>query len=731
MRKNWLSAVQTMCSGRFGRGQKRRNHTSQFALVETCEPRELLSAVSTSPSDTTDRSNNVAQARMARIVNGTPTSDYPAVGLIGDTSDDFCSGTLIAPQYVLTAAHCAEGVVNTAGTFTIGGKTYRTERVFIHPSYNSNAIGSDSANDIAIYKLSEPVVGIAPMDIYRSVPQVGQLLTLVGFGGGGTGTTGSNGDFGIKRVGTTPIDQVTRNLIHWTFDNNTESNTAPGDSGGPAFVTVGGVKYIAGITSGGDSANASIGDHSFDTRVDAYADWITSIVGTTGGGGGGTTLPTLSIVATDANAAETLIGQSDNPGTYTITRTGSTTDALAVSLSYSGSATSGADYSSLPTQVTIPAGQSSVRLTLSPIDDSLSEPSESVIATLQSASVYDLNGTRSAATITIADNDQVLPTISLRATDAVAAETRSGQTANRGQYQISRTGLTTSSLTVFYTVSGTATNGSDYSQLSGSVTIPAGRSSVTLSVNPIDDAQSEGTETLILTLAARSNYSIDTTLAAATVTIEDNDAGTVRTNDNFADRKTLTGSIVTTTGDNRSATREFGEPNPARASSGRSVWWTWTASSSGRVTISTAGSTFDTTLGVYTGTSLTSLRLVADNDDSDFTAGTLTSHVTFNAVAGTKYQILVDSYNGETGDITLKIAPATTAFTAKPSIVATTQTAITPRISTQRTLNEQPTSTPAAVTTTTPTVPTTAPSRCDLSSIDTLFRNIANLASLL
>lgn len=225
--------------------------SGRFAPAETFEPRTVMSAVSVSQSGAVELQQSSGVERSARIVNGTQTSDYPAVGLIGDTSDDFCTGTLIAPQYVLTAGHCAEGVGNTSGTFTVGGQSYQTERVYLHPNYNGNAIGSDSANDIAIYKLSQPVVGITPMDIFRGIPQVGQLLTLVGFGGGGNGTTGSNGDFGIKRVGTTPIDEVSRTLISWNFDNNTEANTAPGDSGGPAFVTVAGIKYIAGVTSGG------------------------------------------------------------------------------------------------------------------------------------------------------------------------------------------------------------------------------------------------------------------------------------------------------------------------------------------------------------------------------------------------------------------------------------------------------------------------------------------------
>ena len=625
----------------------------------------MLSAVSVSQSGAAELHQHSEPERLARIVNGTQTSDYPAVGLIGESGDHFCTGTLIAPQYVLTAAHCAEGVGNTTGTFTVGGRSYQTERVFVHPSYNGNAIGSDSANDIAIYKLSQAVVGVAPMDIFRGIPQVGQLLTLVGFGGGGNGTTGTNGDFGIKRVGTTPIDEVSRTLISWNFDNNTEANTAPGDSGGPAFVTVNGVKYIAGVTSGGDSPNASIGDHSFDTRVDAFAAWITSIAGVTGGGGGGIELPTLSIVATDAAAAETTVTQTANLGTYTLNRTGSTTDALVVALSYSGTATSGSDYSSLPTQVTIPAGQSSVTLTLAPLDDSVSESSESVIATLQSSSMYNLDSARTGATVSIADNDRVLPTISIRATDAIAAETRTGQTVNRGQYQVTRSGSTAASLTVSYNVSGSALNGSDYARLGGAITIPAGRTSVTFTVNPVDDALAEGAENVVLTLAARANYSIDATRESATVTIEDNDAP-ARTNDNFADRRPLSGNSVTATGDNRTATNESGEPNPAGVSGSKSVWWTWTAPSTGQFTISTAGSSFDTTLGVYTGGAVSSLQLVAQNDDADYSAGNLTSQVTINVVAGTQYQIQVNGYEGASGDITLRVNSAATTFVSRP-----------------------------------------------------------------
>lgn len=647
-----------LAGSRYGSSNWRGRRAARIpAEVESFEPRVVLSAVHGTAPGVAALLQAEVVGTQTRIVNGTQTSGYPAVGLIGGDGQDYCSGTLIAPQYVLTAAHCAEGVANTAGQFTIGGRTYFTERVYVHPGYTGD-VGSDSSDDIGIYKLSEPVVGIAPIPIFRGTPQVGQILTLVGFGGGGTGTTGSNGDFGIKRVGTTPIDEVSRTLISWNFDNNSESNTAPGDSGGPAFLTVNGVLYLAGVTSGGDSATAGIGDHSFDTRVDAYASWIDSIVGTT------STLATISIAATDANAAETLSTQTANNGTFTITRTGATTSSLTVSLSVSGSAINGSDYNRLPTTVTIPAGQTSTTLTLTPIDDTLSESNENATITLSNSSAYNVDTTKSNATVTIADNDRVLPRVSIVATDAVAAETRIGQTANRGQFTITRTGSTAASLTLAYAVSGSATNGTDYSRLSGTVTIAAGRSSVNVTVSPVDDLAVEGTENVVVTLNTGAAYAVDSTKAAAAIAVLDNDVG-IRSNDNFADSQILTGTNVTVTGSNTTATSQAGEPNPASVSGGKSVWWSWTASFSGTVTLSTAGSNFDTTLGVYTGSSLTTLQLVAENDDENFNNGVYSSRVSFNAVAGTTYRIQVDGYQGDSGNITLNLTQSATSFAAR------------------------------------------------------------------
>jgi subtilisin-like proprotein convertase family protein len=110
--------------------------------------------------------------------------------------------------------------------------------------------------------------------------------------------------------------------------------------------------------------------------------------------------PVVDVTATDANAAE----QGLDPGTFTITRSGSTSSALTVYYAIGGSATNGVDYNALSGSLTISAGATSGVVTVKPIDDTLVETSETVILTLSSSASYKI-GTHSSATVVIADND--------------------------------------------------------------------------------------------------------------------------------------------------------------------------------------------------------------------------------------------------------------------------------------------------------------------------------------
>jgi len=114
----------------------------------------------------------------------------------------------------------------------------------------------------------------------------------------------------------------------------------------------------------------------------------------------------------------------------------------------------------------------------------------------------------------------------------------------------------------------------------------------------------------------------------------------------------LTGDSANATGSNIGATGEVGEPTQSGATN--SVWWTWTAPSTGTFTIDTIGSGYDTWLTLFNGYAVDSLTPIAYNDDG---GGNLTSLINLNATAGETYQIAVEGYYDRTGPIQLNIAP--------------------------------------------------------------------------
>jgi hypothetical protein len=124
------------------------------------------------------------------------------------------------------------------------------------------------------------------------------------------------------------------------------------------------------------------------------------------------------------------------------------------------------------------------------------------------------------------------------------------------------------------------------------------------------------------------------------------------TNNNFVNAQVITGCGGTLAGTNLLATKEPGEPIIAGNAGGKSVWYQWQAPLSASVTMTTIGSNFDTLLGVYTGNSVGSLTLVADNDDI-VNGVNQQSTVTFPATGGTTYKIAIDGFNAAAGNIVL------------------------------------------------------------------------------
>ena len=143
--------------------------------------------------------------------------------------------------------------------------------------------------------------------------------------------------------------------------------------------------------------------------------------------------------------------------------------------------------------------------------------------------------------------------------------------------------------------------------------------------------------------------------------------GVAPANDNFAAATVLTGTTFSVSGSNIGATLQTGEPKHAGTTGGKSVWWSWTAPSTGTFTLATTGSSFDTTLAIYTGSAVNSLAVLKSNDDQS--SRLRTSKVVVSAVSGTTYRIAVDGYRAAAGAITLSGSLVAKVVLAAPTKV--------------------------------------------------------------
>lgn len=186
-----------------------------------------------------------------------------------------------------------------------------------------------------------------------------------------------------------------------------------------------------------------------------------------------------------------------------------------VSYGLSGAADA-ADYSeSLSGQVVIPAGSDNAVVVITPVDDGQAENNENLLFNVQSGGY--VVGSPNQAEVFLLDAGYVLPTVTIVATDADARETG----PDGGQFSVTRS-TSSGALTVYYSVSGSASAGDIAETLTGSVILPDGQMSVDLPITPIDDAELEGREDVTLTLVADAAYSLGGQ-AADTVYIADSD----------------------------------------------------------------------------------------------------------------------------------------------------------------------------------------------------------------
>jgi len=232
-----------------------------------------------------------------------PTSEFPAlVDMPGEGH-----GVLIAPQWIVTAAHAVTWQTEIKEVL-INGVSRDVEHLVIHPGYikppqeliDQVLTTGDatllrvllaSSDDIALLKLTQPVTDVSPVALYEDDDELSQIAKIVGKGATGTGATGYGAHDSHRTELRRAFNKITSAHDRWfcyVFDDAPsalplEGMTGNGDSGGPALIQVKDQWLLAGLpswaTAQGDVRTLRLGlygQSSCNVRISHYIDWIES-----------------------------------------------------------------------------------------------------------------------------------------------------------------------------------------------------------------------------------------------------------------------------------------------------------------------------------------------------------------------------------------------------------------------------------------------------------------------
>jgi hypothetical protein len=259
--------------------------------------------------------------------------------------------------------------------------------------------------------------------------------------------------------------------------------------------------------------------------------------------------PQIGVYSQQQIAIEPRGSDPGQPGSFMLYSYDNFTNDFTVHYRISGTASNGVDYTNLTGVATFHAGDSLLEIDVYPIEDSLVEGDETVILTLIQTNSFLIFPGSDSATNDILDSST---TVSIGwSSDGIEPDGPPGIPAQAASFTMSRSdpmGLDTNTLTVFYAISGTASNGVDYTNLTGSFTFLEGITSTNLDVNPLADSVIEGTETVTLSLIPTNTYSFDTNYGSATATIKDSTTTVVISFEQYAVEPNSAGSLSSQTG---------------------------------------------------------------------------------------------------------------------------------------------------------------------------------------
>jgi uncharacterized protein (TIGR03382 family) len=214
----------------------------------------------------------------APIVGGEVDLQHTAVFDIMLDGEQECTGTLVSPHVVLTAAHCVAEDIDDPTELVVftgpddadlaGGDLHEVVAGPVHPSYGTDPKDED-IGDLAVLVLAEPSA-VAPMAYNRQPladPMIGELVTVVGYGDTTVDYPTSGG--GARRSLTVPLRDFDDD---WVMAGGGGESQCYGDSGGPVLMELGGVERVIGVDSWGTRNNC--GFLEYNTRVDLLSAWV-------------------------------------------------------------------------------------------------------------------------------------------------------------------------------------------------------------------------------------------------------------------------------------------------------------------------------------------------------------------------------------------------------------------------------------------------------------------------